>query len=654
VFGEAQRNGACRVSGRIPEELIADIRARTDIVEVIGRYVELKRSGINHKGLCPFHDEKTPSFNVNGARQFFHCFGCQESGDVIAFLMRIEGRTFVEVVEDLATKAGVELPQHGLSPEQVRDEQRRRSDRQRALELNMRVARYYRRCLSAAHGEAARDYLAHRGIGEEMSERFLLGFAPKQGSQLSQTLQQKGLDLAFAEQIGLIAHRRGRSGYHDRFWNRLIFPLRSPTGDVIGFGGRLLEGSDGPKYVNTPETALFHKGESLYGLSVAAPAIRKLGVSLLVEGNFDVLQMHQHGFENAVAPLGTALTVSQVKLLRRFAPRVVALFDGDAAGRAAACKAVKTLIEGQLEAKIASLPVGTDPDSLLLEQGPDAMRAVIDDAVSAIDYLIDSLKDGADSSIPARARLLEEVAPLIASLPRKTEQALYVDRLSLELQIARPTVERVVRGQRSAFPRTQVSQRGPSPANDSGRARPVKQQQIDRLELELLKLLMEHPRLLSRAEQSHLAVLLSSEALRSAYASALSMQRDNGELDTLALMQHVPEELREAVATAAMSHEYASDGDPTRALDDCVASLAARRSACMLQRVRDRIVKAQRKTRSAQQERPIDAAAEFRRLDVLTKIQSRINRARERHEAEQVWSLVPELVEVEREIHETQ
>lgn len=639
------------MSGRIADEVIAEIRDRADIVEVVGRYVQLKRAGTNHKGLCPFHEEKTPSFNVNPVRQFFHCFGCQATGDVFDFLMRAEGRTFIEAVEELAGAVGVEIPRERLSATDARAEAERRSDRREALTLNGRVARFYRRCLESPQGEVARRYLAARGIDDATSERFMLGFAPRSATQLTQVLRSKGIALEFAARVGLVARRASGGGYYDRFWNRLICPIINASGDVIGFGGRSLgEAGDAPKYINTPETAVYHKGETLYGLHAAGGAMRKAGQALLVEGNFDVLQLHRHGFANAVAPLGTALTSDQVRLLARFTPRVVAMFDGDKAGRAAARRAVKTLLEGGIEAKIASIPEGADPDSLLVQGGPDALRRVIDSAAPAIDFMISELRSTLEDTVPGRARVLEEVAPLVRQLASEAAQALYIDRLSLELQIDRAVVERVMLGRSTGRPaqaRASVPERPRHVQGDPSAARPAPR--VDALEFELLKLLLGHPDLLSRAESAHMDALLSSEALRETYSTALQMQRDLGSLDPVLLIPRVPAELRDVVATAAMSQEYAKAGDPTKALDDCVASLAASRSARIVQRVKERIVRAQRG-----QTLKDCAAADIRRLDVLAKLQFRIKNARDRREAEQVWALVPELVEVEREIHETQ
>lgn len=593
----------------IPEQIIAEIRERTDIVQVIGQHVQLRRSGVNHLGLCPFHDEKTPSFNVNSQRQTYHCFGCHESGDVFSFLMKLEGRRFIEVVEELAARAGIEIPKSKMPAEQARREAQRKSERQQGLDLNRRVADRYRQLLLGAEGQAARDYLRQRGIGEEMAELFRLGFAPASGTVVVELIRGAGLDLALAERLGLVAARRGGGGHHDRFWNRLIFPIISPAGEVLGFGGRLLGEGDGPKYVNTPETPLYRKGEVLYGLHAAASSMRKSGQALVVEGNIDVIQAHQHGFTATVAPMGTALTTRQVLLIKRFAGELVALFDGDAAGNSAALKAVRTVVEGGIPAKIASLPGGHDPDSFLREGGRLALEAVLARAVPAVDFLIDSLRKDSDDSIPARSRLVQEVAPLLALLP-PLDRDLYVERLALDLQMDPRLVRRVVKG----GGRAPVAVPASPPAPDRAQ-RPAPPPVA---ELDLLGILMEHPHLFARAEAAGVQRLLTNDGLRDTYRAAMQMQRATGRIEHAQVLQSAPLSVRDAVARVALSGQFASDGDPTRALDDCLSALRR----CSLQRE-------------------------------LQEVRDQMTRAKAARDEEALRGLVVRKVELERKIHET-
>ena len=557
------------MAGLIPQEVIAEIRDRTDIVEIVGQHVQLRRAGANHKGLCPFHDEKTPSFNVNGQRQFFHCFGCHESGDVFAFLMKVEGRTFTEVVEDLASRAGVDVPRPNLSSKEIQAAARRRSERQRGLDLNPKVADLYQELLRGPQGQPARDYLEERGIGPEVAAAFRLGYAPPSGSAVVR-LAEKEQALDFAERIGLIATRSGRSGHYDRFWDRLVFPVVGAGAEVLGFGGRLLGEREGPKYVNTPETFLYRKGEALYGLEAAARAMRKQGTAVVVEGNFDVLQLHQHGFENAVAPMGTALTERQVLLLRRFASEVVAVFDGDDAGQAAALKSAPILVGCGVVAKVATLPAGHDPDSYLRELGADAMGRLLARAKPAIDHIIDVLRQRTEDSIPGRARVLEQVAPVVAKLPSRAEQDLYIGRLALELKTEQHTVRRAVSGEANSRIREQF-QKGGGTASQSAGAAEIKS------ELSAIAILAEHPHLVSRAEEGSLSALLTNDGLRATYRAAVQMSETSGHIDPVKLIEAAPPEQRDPIAKVVMSGAFSSVSDPTRALDDCLREMTRRR-----------------------------------------------------------------------------
>ncbi|HNO69854.1 MAG TPA: DNA primase, partial [Pseudomonadota bacterium] len=325
--------------GLIPHSKVAEIRDRTDIVAVIGEHVQLRRAGVNYLGLCPFHGEKTPSFNVSATKQFFYCFGCQKSGDVIRFLMEREGRSFTDVVRDLAARAGIDIPddEEESRPERKAQRLAQESERLRLLKLNALAARYYEAQLAA--NERALAYVASRGIGDDIRKSFRLGYAPDSWDGLLQVLRQRGVPHELAELGGLLIRRDGAPAlpkgapptpqtHYDRFRDRLLCPLLLPAQskqtdcDVIAFSGRLMptdtpRPNEGAKYINSPETPLYRKGQNLYGLHCARDVVRQRRQVILVEGNFDVLSLHQHGFGNTLAPMGTALTETQVRLLGR-------------------------------------------------------------------------------------------------------------------------------------------------------------------------------------------------------------------------------------------------------------------------------------------------------------------------------------------------
>jgi DNA primase len=428
----------------LSDDQIAEIRARTDIAALIGEYVRLVRAGASFKGLCPFHNEKSPSFYVTPSKQFFHCFGCGASGDVITFVMKLEGRSFPETARLLAERGGVELPEEDSLDAQ--EHRRARQRRERLGSLMGAATDFYMRML-AEHplGAMAQDELARRGVSPETARHFRLGYAPHGWDALATQLAKDGWSAAEAEELGLLVPRRARDGHYDRFRHRLVFPIADVHGTVIAFSGRLLatppgekepaEGEAGAKYVNSPESPLYKKGETLFGLHEGRVAIRRQGVALLCEGNFDLVMLHQAGFDQAVAPMGTALTLAQAKLLRRFAERVVCVFDGDNAGRKAVRAAFPIFREAGVAAKVVTLPRGDDPDTFLRERGADAFRALVDNAPGIVEHLIEDAAEQAGADPQARAAGVASLGPMLAAIENEVERSLYVERVAQRFAI---------------------------------------------------------------------------------------------------------------------------------------------------------------------------------------------------------------------------
>jgi DNA primase len=413
----------------IPSETVDLIRERVDIVDVIGAVVELRRAGVNHKGLCPFHQEKTPSFNVNQARQMYHCFGCGVGGDVFTFVMAYEGRTFADAVRALGARAGVAVEEQDAVPGQKEERARRRSERERLVEVMEAAAALYGTRLEGRDGARAREYLVARGIGDEMVRAFGLGYAPEAWDTLAASLRSLKITTAEADRAGLISERRKGDGYYDRFRDRLIFPVRDAAGRVIALGGRVLPGAppDAPKYVNSPESPIFSKSRTLYGLHLAREGLRRREPPIVVEGNVDVITMHAYGFTTAVAPMGTALTSEHVALLRRFAGQdatVILLFDGDAAGRHAVLRAQPALAEGGLGAKVALLPPEDDPDTFLRRHGAAAMTRLLSGAKGLVEHVIDEAARETGGDVHGKARGIRALAPVLASIVDPMEKDL--------------------------------------------------------------------------------------------------------------------------------------------------------------------------------------------------------------------------------------
>ncbi len=405
------------MAGRIPEQFIADLLARIDIVELVEGYLPLRKAGKDFQGLCPFHGEKTPSFTVSRDKQFFHCFGCGAHGSAIGFVMKHRNLEFVEAVEELAAVAGMEVPHEARS-------QRTSGTRDLFDILEQARAFYESQLRQSTERDVAVDYLKKRGLSGEIAKTFRLGFAPSGWRNLLDVLTANGISEEQAERAGL-AIKRERGGYYDRFRERVMFPIHDRRGRVIGFGGRVMDSGE-PKYLNSPETEVFHKGRELYGLHEALAVNRKLGSLMVVEGYLDVVALHQFGMPDTVATLGTAVTRDHLDLLFRQVPEVVFCFDGDAAGKRAAWRALEIalpLVEGNRAVRFVFLPEGQDPDSAVREFGPDGFFKAARQFGLA-DYLLDTLKLEVDlSSGDGRARLIERAKPFLNQIPSQSHRA---------------------------------------------------------------------------------------------------------------------------------------------------------------------------------------------------------------------------------------
>ena len=427
--------------GRIPQHFIDELIARTDIVELIGARVPLKKSGREYKACCPFHAEKTPSFWVSPDKQFYHCFGCGKHGTALGFLMDHDHLGFREAVEELATRLGVEVPHEGGAERSAphADEP--------LYELLARVARFYTEQL--AREARAREYLAKRGLTAATLERFAIGYAPNSWNELLRRFGNGDAERKRLADAGLIVEReRGsaREGerYYDRFRDRVMFPIRDARGRVIAFGGRVIDAGE-PKYLNSPETVLFHKGHELYALYEARRARRTLDRLIVVEGYMDAVSLHQSGIDYAVATLGTATTAEHFRRIFRVVPTVVFAFDGDRAGRAAAWRALQQALpearEGR-EIRFLFLPQGHDPDTLIAAEGPAAFEERLAAAVPLSEYLVRELSEQSElGSADGRARFAEQARPLFARVPAGVYRELLLERLAEVVRLSPARLE---------------------------------------------------------------------------------------------------------------------------------------------------------------------------------------------------------------------
>ena len=392
----------------IPNEIIEDIRNRSDIVKVISEYVALKKRGRNYLGLCPFHSEKDASFTVSAEKQMFHCFGCGEGGNVFSFLMKIENIGFAEAAAELGEKIGVKVGKPQASSIS-------NSEKDKIYAALVLAAKFFRAACETEQGKAARDYLQGRGVGEATSQAFGLGYAPAAWDNLFKHLISRGVSPELIERAGLTLPRENKDGYYDRFRNRLMFPIFDSRGRVIAFSGRSLDNSE-PKYLNSPDTPVYRKGDTLFGLNLAKEQIKKDKFVVLVEGNLDVVSVYQGGILNVAAPLGTALTAAQCKLLARFTDMVVLAFDADPAGEAAAERSAEIIRSQGMKVKVVSFSGAKDPDELIRQNGAGSFKTAIDQALPYLEFKIRRLLSRFNlSDIEARSQALTETAKLLSA-----------------------------------------------------------------------------------------------------------------------------------------------------------------------------------------------------------------------------------------------
>jgi DNA primase len=424
-----------------PQRFIDDLKHQADIVVVIQDYVSLKKAGARYKGLCPFHGEKTPSFTVDREKGFFHCFGCGVGGDVFKFLELHEKFGFVDAVQQLAQRFGLALPEL----EQTDEQRASAAERETLLKIHEVATGWFREQLASAAGARIRRQIADRGVSPATSEALALGYAPPGRDGLKRALLQQGFSSALLLRAGLLVQRDDGSVL-DRFRNRLMIPICRDTGSVIAFGGRAVDDDQQPKYLNSPETPIYSKGRTLYGLNLSKAAIRQGGFGVLVEGYFDFAQVYQAGFQGVVASCGTALTPQQAQQLRRFTSRVVLSFDPDAAGQGAAAKSCEMLVAEGFEVNVAVLPAGGDPDTFLRAHGRQAYGERLTQSRPYLEYLLDRAAAGHNlNSDEGRVRFLTEMLPVAARIPDLGARDRFADRLAHKARITEDVIRTQIR-----------------------------------------------------------------------------------------------------------------------------------------------------------------------------------------------------------------
>jgi len=494
-----------------------EVRKAADIVEVIGQYVQLKKAGQNYVGLCPFHSERSPSFTVNQNKQIYHCFGCGRGGDVFTFWMDYHNLSFPQSLEDLAERYHIPLPQRrDLAAERKKEE-----IKEQLFRINKLACSYFHEVLlKSEKGKPGRDYLSRRRLSQETISSFQLGYAVNRWDGLTNYMSSKGYSLERVAQAGLIV-RKDDGAYYDRFRNRIMFPIFDLNGHVIGFGGRILDDTL-PKYINTPETPIYHKGAWLYGLDSAYKDIRGKGLAILVEGYMDVLALRQYGISYVVAALGTALTGDQVRRLKGYTRDLIVLFDPDDAGRMAALKSFPLFLNEGVTARVLVLPQGEDPDSYIHARGPDAFMGLLEGATPIFDFYLAQALAHMDKGVDGKIKVLNEVLPIFSELDEGATRFLYVKQFSERTGIDEGIVWEELRRQRKG----QGTRSRPSLKTSVSAAQDLKKYGSD---IPFLNLLLHYPETIDRFRDQEWELIVSDPDITN--ITKILMERVQGRED---------------------------------------------------------------------------------------------------------------------------
>ena len=539
----------------IPDDKISEVRERAAILDVISDYVSLRKSGANFQGLCPFHGEKTPSFNVNPARGIFHCFGCGVGGNAITFIMKMEGLAFPDAVKFLARKVGVTIEDRP----QTAAEKRQTDERELLFRLNELAAKFYQRILAQdPAGDAGRRYLEGRGVDGATSDAYRLGFAPDKWDSLTRHLEQQQVPMPLAEKLGLIRRKEG-GGYYDTFRNRLLFVISDLHGRPIGFGGRVLDDSL-PKYINSPESPIYHKGEVLFGINLAKHAMREQGSAIIVEGYFDHLALYQAGVRAVVASCGTSLTGGHIKLLQRYASKVYTLFDGDSAGKKATLRSMELFLEEKYSAHVIELPAGEDPDSFLKKEGPAAFAEQVAKARPIFDFFLHDLIRRFDCrTVEGKVKAIEELAPRLMKIANPIERDLYVKEIARLLGVDGRQLQNKI---------------GRAPISAVDLAPPVERKRSGIAPEQMLVSLMgKYPQVVKRVRDYGAAKLFGPDLLPVVEAILAQVDAENG-VDWGQIMEQVGSaEERSRLAALFMDDSHLDEIDANKAFDQCLQAL---------------------------------------------------------------------------------
>ena len=574
----------------IKQETISQIRDRASIVEVISDYVTLKKAGRNHMGLCPFHSEKTPSFTVSEEKGIFHCFGCNMGGGIFQFLMQIDQLSFPEAVERVAKRYGIVIEQSERAAAS-----RQTTEREILYRINERAAANYQTMLAShAEGKRALAYLKSRGVDDATARHFMIGYAPSGGSGLADLLKREGMSIQDALRLGLMGQRDPGRVY-EKFSARLMFPITDAAGKVVGFGGRVLD-QGLPKYLNSSETPLFHKGATVYGLHQAKEGIRKADLVVVVEGYLDVIALAQHEIDHAVATLGTALTPNHLRALARYTKNIVALFDGDEAGRKAAARSFEIFVEAGLLGRGAFLPKGEDPDTYVRKHGKAALQDVIGRAVPLADYYFSWLAERHGATLEGKSQTATEISRLLAKISNPFEADLLVRRAVDALGVREELLRRPGESRTaSAFTAARTAAPTSAPSRD------------DRAERLLIGLMLRCPSIVREFQNEPDSRQWIGDAWRDTVDLITGQWQEHGRVDVERIAQDCAPDKASDIAALALEGESFAESECAKAAADCLDYLRQKHLKNVRQNLRVAIRAAEeKKDEQAKRERTLE------------------------------------------------
>ncbi len=549
-------------TGLLSEEKVSEIRDRSSILEVVSDYVTLKKTGRNHRGLCPFHSEKTPSFMVNEEKQIFHCFGCGEGGDVFAFLMKAGHYSFPQAVEELAKRYGVRLPARELSASQKKQMDKRES----LFEINRIASEYFRDLLTRRReGEEGRRYLSQRGISQEVVAEHGLGYSTDRWDGLVEHLREKKVSLDLARELGLIFPKK-REGWYDAFRSRILFPIFDLHQRIVGFGGRIIKEGE-PKYLNSPESSIYHKGEVLYGLQVAKRYATEKDCIIVVEGYFDLLTLHQYGWRHSVATLGTALTPQHIRTLKRYTKNLITLFDADQAGVQATLRSLPLFLEEEVAGKTVILPNGEDPDGFLRKGNLEDFTKRVEQAVPLIDFFFQRLMRTYDvKSVDGKVRIAKEGLALLGKIPDRIRRDFYTKALAERLDVKESFLYEML----PSSPKGRPKEGEDSKESSLDRTFPKSEEMV-------VRLMVHHPEVIPTISQEGVLKEFESPILQKIAKALEDLYQRKGRLDLPEALASFEETLKGRLCEFAFQESGLEGGDRGRILQDCMQKIRGKR-----------------------------------------------------------------------------